>query len=190
LTNDHLYINIEVNKEKEGTEVRRVTGGRDAWKRKIDSSGRGDIMRGDARYSAEGVLTVCPSCHGSKGTGGIFGCKCVDNSRLLARETEKDKRKRPAGGKWGGKAMAESWLVGRKEISHYMHVSWETVRIWRREHGCPVRTGPGGRPAAFAGELDQWLVSFSRGWAKGQDDETPPEAPEFSWVASGRGARM
>ncbi len=32
---------------------------------------------------------VCPLCHGSKGTGGIFGCKCEDNSRLVAAKEEK-----------------------------------------------------------------------------------------------------
>lgn len=35
---------------------------------------------------------ICPVCHGSKGVGGIFGCKCVDNSRLLAGENEKRKK--------------------------------------------------------------------------------------------------
>jgi hypothetical protein len=76
--------------------------------------------------------------------------------------------------------MAESWLVGRKEISHYMHVSWDTIRTWRREYGCPVHTGPGGRPAAFAGELDLWLVSFSRGAEQDKGEETACENAEFS----------
>ena len=58
--------------------------------------------------------------------------------------------------------MAENWLVGRKEISSYMHVSWDTVQYWRRDHGCPIYTTPGGRPSAFAHELDQWLISRSK----------------------------
>jgi hypothetical protein len=39
--------------------------------------------------STEGQDSVCPRCHGTKGTGGIFGCKCVDNSRLLKKNEGK-----------------------------------------------------------------------------------------------------
>ena len=41
-------------------------------------------MRDGVSGSKERVTGVCTVCHGSKGTGGIFGCKCADNSRLLA----------------------------------------------------------------------------------------------------------
>ena len=66
--------------------------------------------------------------------------------------------------------MAESWLVGRKAISDYMNVCWDTVRKWRREYGCPIYKGPGGRPTAMADELDEWLVLRSRG---GEGDARP-----------------
>ena len=51
-------------------------------------------MSGNATRGAGGRPEVCPLCHGSKGTGGIFGCKCVDNSRLLAKKGEKGEAKR------------------------------------------------------------------------------------------------
>ena len=76
--------------------------------------------------------------------------------------------------------MAENWLVGRKEIAHYMRVSWDTVRSWRRQYGCPVYMGPSGRPAAFSRELDQWLVSFSRSGEQGGKEGVATEVVEFS----------
>lgn len=71
--------------------------------------------------------------------------------------------------------MAESWLIGRKEISQHMNVCWDTVRRWKRDHGCPVHVGPGGRPAAFAHELDRWLVSFGRTGQGGEDGQGDDE---------------
>ncbi len=43
-------------------------------------------------HSAEGPGSFCPVCYGEKGTGGIFGCKCVDNSRRLANVRRREER--------------------------------------------------------------------------------------------------
>ena len=51
-------------------------------------------MRDDTRASTGKDSGVCSCCHGSKGTGGIFGCKCEDNSRLLATQKGKERGKR------------------------------------------------------------------------------------------------
>jgi hypothetical protein len=61
-------------------------------------SGGAEVSK-DAMRSTDGRGDVCPRCHGSKGTGGIFGCKCVDNSRLLKdREEGRKKGENEAGG--------------------------------------------------------------------------------------------
>jgi len=79
-----------------------------------------------------------------------------------------------------GDKMAEDWLMGRKEISNYMHVCWDTVKKWRREYDCPVYTSPGGRPTALARELDQWLIAGSREreGEKGRGEGLSVAAPE------------
>ena len=71
--------------------------------------------------------------------------------------------------------MAESWLIGRKDISLHMGVCWDTVRKWKREYGCPVHVSPGGRPAALPGELDKWLVAFSEGIVADAESRTEDE---------------
>jgi hypothetical protein len=43
-------------------------------------------------HSAEGPGSLCPVCYGEKGMGGIFGCKCADNSRRLAKRRRKEDR--------------------------------------------------------------------------------------------------
>lgn len=58
--------------------------------------------------------------------------------------------------------MADSWIVGRKELRSYLRVSWDTIRKWRREYGCPIRVLPGGKPAALSWELDRWMVLYSK----------------------------
>jgi phage terminase Nu1 subunit (DNA packaging protein) len=57
--------------------------------------------------------------------------------------------------------MNDGWLVGRKEIMKYLGVSWDTVRKWKREHGCPIRSTPGNRPMAFKFELVRWADLYA-----------------------------
>ncbi len=43
-------------------------------------------------YPAKGPGSFCPVCYGEKGIGGIFGCKCADNSRRLAKRRRREER--------------------------------------------------------------------------------------------------
>ena len=52
-------------------------------------------------------------------------------------------------------------LVGRKNISKYLDVHWDTVRRWKRKYGCPIHSRPGGRPVALIYELVIWLEVYS-----------------------------
>jgi hypothetical protein len=69
----------------------------------------GTLMTDEATRSTGEDCAVCPSCHGSKGTGGIFGCKCVDNSRLLATLTAEGAKVQGEGDEVRGWPRAGSW---------------------------------------------------------------------------------
>jgi hypothetical protein len=56
----------------------------------------------------------------------------------------------------------QGWLVGRKEICAYLHITWQTVRKWKRYYGLPIRHRPGGKPFAIPGELDRWAELFDQ----------------------------
>lgn len=52
-------------------------------------------------------------------------------------------------------------LVGRKAIMEFLGVSWSTVRRYRDNHGMPMLTRPGGRPAALTAEIVGWMVKYT-----------------------------
>jgi hypothetical protein len=57
--------------------------------------------------------------------------------------------------------MAEGWLTGWKEIAAYIGLSVRTCKRYKKKYSLPIRSLPGGKPAALPMELDDRLITFN-----------------------------